>query len=410
LRDYLLFGLLFVSLAIPIGCSKGDDTQPPTAIATTPPKVTALPPLPTVEVVPAPSAEVLSTSTPATPDVPIPTKTTVKSTATAAVEKTTVPVGPVLLSLIDLPDILTGVDGCEPRPRFSKGPSGGTVPWPTPTPSAAGSKALEIAEIELAVFRGVAARVISDAYRWTDQVAVDLVSVESAQDINELGWALARVAAPWCDAMSLAPWPQQYESSTTPVADFLVDLSVWARQARTEADPSTISVYTARLDDLVTRVSELKTSFSDIEILPVTTGSSTLGFFLPAPEGWHVVKIGLDLRMIANYETQVAILRSTDERDDLPLAGLRMRMLRRVPGSDINQWTKNGELFFPGYVADTQADEGSITLSIDIEGLRAKVEILAVDERIYYVQTICPATDATCIEFAEKLSTVAEYR
>ena len=329
----------------------------------------------------------------------------VKPTSTVAP-----PPPPVLLSLIKLPDVAVRIDGCEPRPRFSAGAAGGTVPWPTPTPGSGEGQDPDLAEIQIAVFRGVAARVVSDADLWARQVASDMESARSIQEARKLGWVLARVVAPMCSAMSIAPWPEKYESFTTEVEGLLVDLSLWGRGLLLEEQSVSIDIYRSQIQSISNRAAELVDSFSDVEILSFTTGSDALGFFLPIPVGWHTTKIDSEFRVTADYDSQLALLESTDERTFSALAGMRVRALRRVPDSSESQWITNGELLFPGYQLEKVDDGEVLRLTFEIDGARAAVDILVGEKQIYYVQTVCSDTDRTCLEFAESIRGIADFR
>jgi len=264
--------------------------------------------------------------------------------------------------------------------------------------------------MELETFRNVGARVITDVSAWVSQVALDMEFVESAEDVKKLGWALARAVAPLCDSMSLVPWPEKYASTTDVVADLLIDISIWSRQARTETELGSISDHLDTARNLATRSVELEQSFADIELLPVIAVSEILDFAITVPSGWNVVSDGLDLRVIPTFSTQLALLETGNEQYESPLAELRVRAIRRVSGSDVERWIATGELLLPGYRLESSTANGSTKLVSDIDGIRASVDILAGETQVYFVQTVCSTADVLCLEFVERLPSVVDYQ
>ncbi len=190
---------------------------------------------------------------------------------------------PLLLSAIDLPAVMTSIDGCDPIPRFSSGGGGGTVPWPTPVGTTGGDT--EKSEIELAVFNEIANRVIIDLAVWTNQVALDSKVIESFEDVRELGWVLATSVGPMCEAMALAPWPEKYESETAPVANLLIDVSVFGREMVSIEQSDAAKNYFLQIQSLVARAQELENTFDDLQLSPVTTGSESIDFYVAIPPG-----------------------------------------------------------------------------------------------------------------------------
>jgi hypothetical protein len=110
-----------------------------------------------------------------------------------------------------------------------------------------------------------------------------------------------------------------------------------------------------------------------------------------------------------DFESQLALYSSSAGQATDLRAGVVVRALRHVPGSTESQWITNGELLFPGFRLDEKAAEG-IRLVLSIEGLRGQVEIVATDEQIYYVRSICSDGDSVCIEFADEIYEISDYR
>lgn len=336
-----------------------------------------------------------SPSEPLVPAVPSPTSTPVPD--------------PLILPLIELPKVLAGVGGCDPRPRYSAGAGGGTVPWPTPTPSDAAGVESGLAEIELSVFRAVGARVVRDVAQWTHQISLDMESVDDVDDARKLGWLLARVVSPLCDTMSLAPWPEEYESVTSGVADILIDVSTFGRTVGVLDNPEALHEAKLEVVELAERAGRLRPDFDDLTSVSVTTGSEALDFSVAVPADWHVTSIGLEFRLFGGYDAQLSLLESADGRDEPPLAGLRVRAIRRVPNSNSEVWTTNGLLLFPGYDLASTWGAGRIRLSSEVQGAELGVQIIPGTDWIYYVQSACSANDQSCIDYVESVSEIGEF-
>ena len=393
---------LLILIVVIGGCGRGDGESRPTPSGSHSPTPSTSPaPTNTVAKTAVPSA----TSKPTVEATQAPTATSVVSiepTTPARIERVA-----LLLPAIELPTIISGIRGCDPRPRFSAGGGGGTVPWPTPVGTSGQDS--EISDLELAVFSGVAHRVIEDIANWTDQIEIDAEWINSPDDVRELGWALATSVVRMCEAMRLAPWPEKYDSETAPVANLLMDLSILGREMVSSEQYESGSEYFLRIQSLVARIQELAKNFDGLQLTSVTTGSESIGFFVAVPSGWHVTKIIGGFRVVGDYESQLALISSSAEQATAETASVNVRALRNVPNSDESKWVTNGELLFPGYSLSESTTDG-LTLVSWMDGLMAKVQIRPIDSQIYYVQSVCSENDAVCIKFADEIFEKADYR